>query len=84
MFPINRGRDGMSKKETPIDSFHEKIQAIPRALSSIELPDFFHFIDKARFAINFVDKNGVIVYANQRAEPYSMPFRYFFAFLPFM
>ncbi len=68
MFPINRGRDGMSKKETPIDSFHEKIQAIPRALSSIELPDFFHFIDKARFAINFVDKNGVIVYANQEAQ----------------
>ena len=58
----------MNNKEKSIDGFQKKMLEIPIALSSVELPDFFHFIDNARFAINFVDKNGVIVYANQEAR----------------
>lgn len=54
----------MNNKEKSIDGFQKKMLEIPIAFSSVELPDFFHFIDNARFAINFVDKNGVIVYAN--------------------
>ena len=41
----------MNNKEKSIDGFQKKMLEIPIALSSVELPDFFHFIDNARFAI---------------------------------
>lgn len=57
----------MSSREKSIDGFQERMREIPIALSPVQLPDFFEFIDNARFAVNFVDKNGIIVYANQEA-----------------
>lgn len=58
----------MVRKEKAIDSFQDRIREIPEALTVVDLPDFFDFIDNARFAINFVDENGVIIYANKEAR----------------
>lgn len=56
------------EKERTLDEFWERIGRIPVSLAKPDLPDFFHVVDNARFAINFVDRNGVIVYANKEAQ----------------
>ena len=58
----------MNPQGKPLEYYKHLMHSLSLKKKDFEVPAFASFIDNARFPVNFVDRNGVITYANKAAR----------------